>query len=700
MSPEPHVSSARAHGWRVILAVALVVLGGLFAGFGGAARPSAPAAALRLLAWIHVMVFPGLGLYLLAARSGRNAMDACLAALGISPVLVAGLATLLLWLGMDGAAVTGALAAAAALLIVAGLLVRGGAMGFPGRREVWAFVLLLAATAVLVAWLPATREWWRIRSDAWFHAAVTMQIRDFGAPPEDPYFAGMSLQYMWAYHAMTLALGRLLRADYFQIMAVVNLQALALLGVAAWRLAAVFRTRAAPRLAAVAVTFFAFNAAFWVFLPMKLARALIGDVRGMDEVARTFRLFPLDYRTSWTFLETFRNPPFFLDKFMVATAFGLALALFLGALAAGAAYVSTSRRVHLATLAACVAGTLLFHTYVGLVAVAAFGGAAVLLFLFRTRMNGYVFRFSVLPVVAIAAAVVVAAPFVYDVTRSRDVGGSGLVDLSFQRLVAILVPCVFVMVLAWWEGRVRTEPSPAARFVSFFALATLAVCLVIHLPGPNNYAKPAFPVFLALAPIAGLAVADTCTARHGRARARATASWILLFALPVNLIAFAGAFGQHDGVEVTPAERTVAKWAIAHTPRRAVFIDEPEHVFLLVTGPRRYLFGSWNYASQWKYPRAEMARRFHAMQSLYAAGPLDRVALEVLADIDDPLYVIVRPEHRGEGAAVTRRDDLFPVVFDAGGIQVREVNRAACRAAVAAAPAAPAAQAMIEAANL
>ena len=36
----------------------------------------------------------------------------------------------------------------------------------------------------------------RYRSDAWFHAAVIAQIGDYGIPPEDPYFAGLALQWM------------------------------------------------------------------------------------------------------------------------------------------------------------------------------------------------------------------------------------------------------------------------------------------------------------------------------------------------------------------------------------------------------------------------------------------------------------------------------------------------------------------------
>jgi hypothetical protein len=664
--------------------------------------PTLPAltAAVRLLAWIHLMLLPGVGLYLWLQRTGRNTTDAALAGLAVSPVLLAGVASLSLVAGVREPVFLGVLIGATVLLIIAGAGRRAEAMARPPAREAWAFIALLAVTIVLVAALPATREWWRVRSDAWFHGAVVLEMRDLGTPPEDPYFAGMGLQYMWAYHALVLTLGRALRLDYFWVMAVLNWQALAMLSVAAYRLAAVFRPHTAHRIAAVATTLFAFNAAFWVFLPIKAGRALLGDVRGTEELVRTFSLTPLHYLRSYDVLSVLGAPPFFLDKYMVATAFGIAVSYLLAALAAGSAYLSRPGRGMWMVLCASIAGTLLFHTYVGLVAVGASLGAATALFLFPRAVRNYAPRMSLSVAAAVVLAVVLTAPFIYSVTHLKDSGGESLLGLSMHRAIAIVIPCSLVLVLAWRERHLRQDSAPAARFLQYFAVLTLLACLAIRLPGANDTAKPPFLVFVSLAVVAGFAIADSCLAQSGWRRFRLAAMWIVLFAIPCNAIALAGCFGTPDETVVTPPEHAVAVWSDANTGRRDVIIDEPGHVFLLVAGPRRYLFGSWPYASQWKYPRAEMARRYHTVQSLFDPEPLDSTALGALAAAPEPLWVIVRPEARAAGAIVARRDDLFPLAYEAGEIQVRAVDRFACRVALQSAAGGPSEKELIRASGL
>jgi len=674
----------------------LILAAGVLAGSGhGGEVPPVASGLVRAAVWFSLMVLPGLGVYLVLERDRRNLADAALSSLGLSPVLAAGVAMLVLVVSGNTRGLTPAIVIPAAVLAAAGCLRSRGGFAVPPRRETLGFLLLLAAAVVLTATLPLTREWWRVRSDAWFHAAVILQIRDLGAPPGDPYFAGLELQYMWAYHAMVLALSQGLDADPFRIMALVNAHALALLCVAAYRLAAVFRAEAAPRLAAVAMTLFGFNAAFWVFFPAKAATALTGEVRGGAELSRTFRLTPLDYDTARAFLTTFRNPEFFLDKFMVATAFGIALALLLTGLAAACAHLAAPRGARLALVCGAASGALWFHVYVGMILAGALCGAAGLVFLFRSRVRGYTLRpFLHLALVTVLAAAV-SAPFLYRVTHGKESAGGAPLNLSVTRAAAIFIPCALVFLLAWRERRLRTDPSPAARFLVSAALLTLGACLLIRLPGANDVAKPAFPVFLTLAGAAGFAVADACVSRRGRARLAAAAFWIVLFALPVNAIALASAYAGPDGVAVTADESRVAAWVRDHTPRGAVFLDEPGSVFLLVAGPRRYLFGSLDYARQWGYPRAEMARRLHAVQSLYHEGEPDAGVLSLLASLPDPAYLVVRPAPCRAGAPVCVRDDLFPKVFESGGIQVREVNRAACLEAVPAAAETPSDEALI-----
>jgi len=67
------------------------------------------------------------------------------------------------------------------------------------RLLVW---LLVLAALVLVP--HALREWVRYRSDAWFHTAVAYEIMARGIPPDDPYFAGIPLNYPWFFHVIVV----------------------------------------------------------------------------------------------------------------------------------------------------------------------------------------------------------------------------------------------------------------------------------------------------------------------------------------------------------------------------------------------------------------------------------------------------------------------------------------------------------------
>ncbi len=266
----------RVHG---ALAPAVIIV---LAGIALASPPaSAPLATLvRLSSWMLVMVIPGIAVHRLVTRRPGGLGEAVLAGFIVSPVVLAVFGVLALTLGASPAAAAHACVVLAAGVALAATAVQRVPFTRPPRRETLVFVAFVAALVLLTAFLPFTREWWRVRSDAWFHAAVVAQIEHTGVPPEDPYFAGVQLQYMWFYHVLVLLLARTLDLDSFWCMAMVNVHALVGLSLAVFCLAGVFRDRFADRLAATATVLLAFNAAFWVFFPVKALKAFIGDVRG------------------------------------------------------------------------------------------------------------------------------------------------------------------------------------------------------------------------------------------------------------------------------------------------------------------------------------------------------------------------------------------------------------------------------------
>jgi hypothetical protein len=649
---------------------------------GGYLLPAAggPLLVVRSFAvWLLLMVAPGVWLFRILHRQLRGAWEVLLAGLVVSPVLLTVVAVAAMFAGASPHGAGRVVAGVSVALALGAAFVPRPTLRLPQRREAFAMLGFIAVLLALCCTLPFTREWWRIRSDAWFHAAVVAQIHDFGLPPEDPYFVGLPLQYMWFYHVMLATLADALRVGSFWVMAIVNAHALVALILAANQLAAVLRPRFAHRFAAVTTLLLTFNAGFWIFLPLKLVKAFMGDVRGMEEIRRTFALTPLHYDTANGFMNIYFNQEFFLDKFMVATAFGLALVFMTTAWAGAIDYLRTQRRFGLALVVASLIGMLGFHSLVGFVFLVGVVGGAVLLHLARGRVDDYRPRAAVTLVAVCIACLLVMTPYLYEVMSAKEHEQVFPLDFSFRKIASILISSAFVIAVSLRAKSFWNDRGVGARFLAFATAVVTAFCFSISLPGPNTYDKLGYFVFIPLAIVAGFAIADSVLARTGRARLRVLAAWVLLFFVPVNAIAFVSCFGTPDAVVVTPGEERLSAWVRDHTTRDAVFIDDHDRVPLLVTGPRRYFWGTEAYAEQWGYPRAEMSRRRHVVQALYGEAELDDAALDALASIDEEVFVVVRPEHAGR--AVTRHPELFPLVHEDADLALAKVDKAACRAA-------------------
>ena len=630
------------------------------------------------------MLASGAAVYLVAARPAPRLSGMTLSALVLSPVIItlAGMAALALHLPLD--TITAGVGALSLAAFAAALLRTRGRIAPPDRRSVLWLGSMIAVVVVLTAFLPMTREWWRIRSDAWFHAAVVAQIGDYGIPPQDPYFAGLSLQYMWFYHVLVLALSRALEIDAFRVMALLNIQSVVALGVGAWMLAGVFRRTFAHRLGAATMLMFGFNGAFWAFLPVKAIRAFKGDVRGWEEIRRTYSLTPFDYDRVCDFMNVYYNQEFFLDKWMVATAFGLALSFLVAGWYATAEYLRTRHASALVLLAGLLVGMLGFHSLVGFVMLIGIFGGVFLAWLARDRATPFPTRHALTLLGVSLAAFLVMTPYLHEVMHLKEKAQVFPLSVSLPKTIGIGISCALALTLFLIRRPLLRDTTLPARFFLFGSLSVAGFCLVIRLPGPNTYDKLGYFVFLPLSILGGIALAELWLARGPAAR-RSLAIWMLVCMLPPNVLGFAGAFATPDGEEVTPAEGRLSVWLRDNTPRDALIVDDGDRVPFLVTVPRRYLWGSWGYAQMWGYPRLEMSRRLHMRRALYASDALDASALEVMGNVDTPLFAVVRPEHRSALAAVVTRTDLFQVVHqDAEGYGVVRVDTRACRALAAA----------------
>ncbi|MCZ6766452.1 MAG: hypothetical protein O7D32_05925, partial [bacterium] len=342
----------------------------------------------RTAAYVILALAPGAALYLLFERE-PSLLELSLAACVLSPVITAAGGSLFILAGLSPALAGDILLAVVFALWIVALAIRPREyrVAFSGRQLFLLLGTILFLCAV-VGYLPLAKSFWRYTSDAWFHNAVVAQIDAFGLPPTDPYFAGLDLQYMWAYHVLILTLSKAARIDPTIVMTMINVQGLAALVLATFAVSVQLKPRFAYGWFASITVIFGLNAVVWAFLPIKLIRAMTGDVTGWAEIVRNYTLVPFDRVTIWAFLTVAENPAFLLDKFITVTAFGLGLALMVASLWGILVALSNRRPFAYVMVATSVFGTIVFHTVVGIVTIGAALGGLIALSLRRKENTG------------------------------------------------------------------------------------------------------------------------------------------------------------------------------------------------------------------------------------------------------------------------------------------------------------------------
>jgi hypothetical protein len=306
-------------------------------------------------------------------------------------------------------------------------------------------------------------------------------------------------------------------------------------------------------------------------------------------------------------------------------------------------------------------------------------GGVILAWLTRGR-DAFPLRNAAILLGVSLACFLTMGPYLYEVMHLKQKEQVFPLSVSMPKTIGIFISCAFALAMVAIRRPLFRERTPVSRIFLLGALSVTVFCLVIALPGSNTYDKLGYLVFLPVAILGGIALADLWIERSGKAR-RSIIAWTVAFMLPVNAIAFAACFATPDEVTVTAPEANLSVWLREHTPRNALIMDDADRVVFLVTVPRRYLWGCTGYAQQWGYPRLEMSRRLHTRRALYSPGALDGSTLQLLGEVKEPLFAIARPEHRAAHAAILAHPDLFQIVYEADGYAVVHIDTAACRAA-------------------
>lgn len=653
-------------------AALLLGLGRLVPGCGAAAV---------LGSWLLLGVAPGLCAWGFLAPGARPALGAAYA-LALGPVislapLAAGFSS---GLPSDWAPIPAAILALVCALIAA----RRIAPGEPVDQEGSARRLIpwIAAIVVVLASLPLASAWWRVRSDAWFHAAFALQVRDFGIPPQDPFFAGMPLRYFWLFHLYLAGLSALSGASPFAYFALINIQAFAALALTLHLVSAAFRRDAASHRLVVLTGVLGLNAFLWLFVPAKALRAFIGNQTGPGELEAVFNQFPIEIIRWIDFLAPLDGAqPFFLSKFFVGSAFSIGFALGALLLLLGVRAFAGAPRREAALFGAALAGVWAFHPDVALFlgpACIAGAAAAALLGDRATRANVA----SLAPWgLAAALATILLTPYLVGIGA-----GKGMEDLLFflpdpRRAAAIAATGAAFLLLAPLALRdlARSRP-PSGRFLAVAGLALSLLALGIRLPGSERaQTMDKNPYFLALGLCvpAGWALADLLARIESGRRGKMLRVWAAAALLvPANAAMLFGYLLGGGRFAVGPDERALVEWIRRETPREAVFLESRavpynDRMRLPVLGPRRVFCGAEQLAREWHYPAEEIGRRAALEEGFFSRGDPTGGGT-VIPDVHGgPAYLLWISGPGGESDPLNGR---FPLLFASGPYRVHGVG--------------------------
>lgn len=666
-----------------------------------------PLRATKVLATLDILVL--LPAWTLAARMRTSLIPTLGMSATASPVLFGAVVLVLMLMGIQAYAAAWIAFGVFALLFLA----------FGETREldtndaelrIARWLLVVAAIAGVLAFtLPLTNEWWRVREDSWFHAAVFQRVANHGVPPTDPLFAGLRLQYMYFYHALLVCVSSLSSLGPFHAMILVNSAALVGCVLGFGYLASFFSRRVWPRVLGGAFAVFGMNGLFYLFYPIHFARAFVGDTSGAAVLASFFPWSPYGHATATKLLSVENNQFFFLDKFMLGTALSLTLGLVCTLLAL---LISARRglwsRMHALFFVVTVAGLLHLHAVVGVTAVGATLVVLALLLLIRSHTDGNGPSYAALTGLALVG-VAIAVPYMFSLFPRGETGGASLrIALQSGQTLGILSDILPALILAipflrWWgkrdewrsAGRAAPPsdgpdeaPAPPggivmgrlfgelslspSGIVAMWTLIVLVIALVVDLPTTNE-TKFSFPLFL---PLAAFAVGGIDRLWDTRGRRALAVVLVVLSTVPLNGIYFYQAFRDASTIEFADDEMAAYRWIAHATPQDAVFIDADDIVRIPVMAGRDLYWGNETYAKVFSYPVTEMRRRREIRNAVFSEAGLTPRQLGDLRALGRPVWVLLRGVQFDTHLLFQqmRSDPLYEGRFIAGEYGVFEVD--------------------------
>jgi len=608
--------------------------------------------------------------------------------LALAPLVAATVGWLLVSRGLAPAAAAHAIALGAGPIWVFTELfaARGPRLAGDDARWERRTIVLAFGTALLIAIPPLVNVLARVRSDSWIHAGIVWDVLDLGFPPQDPRFAGLTLNYVWFYNWFIGLLCSFHRQDPFVFMAVFNVANMVAFVGLIFALGRALWGSASAAFGAAVLALGGLAAGAWVLAPLVALKGLTGQVRGLDAVLAEFQAPHLG---TWQIIDDMTAPFAHMvnvfDKFTLGTALNYAWLMMLLMLLALVRWLAGGARTWLVVAALAALGQLLFHGVVGLSAIPVTLGALALALVLPAVGLPAAPRWRVLvAMAAVGLGALAGLPYTRAISAGWSAGASGVhhAFLSPQphMLWTLITACLVVALLAYHPMRLLVRAHRTGSFLAAWTLGMLAFSAIVNLP-ESNESKFAFQVHFGLALFAGGALGPWITSIERRSgRAVAALGFATLFAvgplLTLHAMTVAPTVGYPSEIEAGPAERAAYDWLGHESPREAIVVDADFRDAIMVLAPRRLYCGTPMGPDKAAFPVDQLEQRHAVMADLYGPRADLPRARASLGRLEGPAYVVYRANRAKPGLPPeihplpSSLGEGFDLVYDHAGVRI------------------------------
>ena len=607
---------------------------------------------------IQLFLLPGLVFCIFILEDRISRQDRVFLSIIISPLILSML-TVLVDMAAGNIVLSAKIILTVSYFLLAAALVSGryarvgeGGSGIP---KAVLFVSISYAGLVLLSF--AINHYLLIRSDSWYHAAVIREITARGIPPGEPLLADVPIKYMWFHHLFQALFMRFSGMTLFRSMGFFNIINAFIFPCLLARFAAYFTRRKYVIVLAAVFAVAGLDSASWIFWPIVLVKAFIGEVTGMAEIRRIIEAVTLNgaeviqslapagtIQVNWS------------DKFLTITVFNYALNLFLACLilALDREFLRSSRLRTGSLLFVIILGVFLFHVVTGMTLLCVIFGSAVMMYVrfrFIRRERYAIFDDAAQVIPALFAVPVAAYYFISLTSEVNSVGGNALIKNVFHVGFASILTIVFPLIILFFPARAAIKKLLAGSDHVSKTIYGWILCLVILSVfvniGTVGEKKFIYFLFLVIGPPIYIQIVEKIRAYPGAKRILLAAAVVILFATPL-LLTFRGFMmaGPREEVEIrrydiSDEDRAYFEWMKENTPNDSVVIENNVYHLPPVYTGRRNFYSWYGIIRVLDYGGPKMETYRSVQESLFGPEEIQPDTIENMRKMELELYIAI-----------------------------------------------------------